>query len=103
MQNNSKRIQNNAIKLASFSALLLAGICIFPQEEIPATKTNEATITVSDEVFKVQSNNSIIENDEASFVVENQEVDFDETQNKELTSKISKKIAKEILVQLLVN
>ena len=67
MQNNSKRIQNNAIKLASFSALLLAGICIFPQEEIPATKTNEATITVSDEVFKVQSNNLPVLAEEVSF------------------------------------
>ena len=102
MQNNSKTTQRNAIKLASFSALLLAGVCIYPQEEVAST-TADTTITVSDEVFKVQSNNSIIENDEASFVVENQEVDFDETQNKELTSKISKKIAKEILVQLLVN
>jgi hypothetical protein len=64
---NSNDLENNAIKLASFSALLLAGICIFPQEEIPATKTNEATITVSDEVFKVQSNNLPVLAEEVSF------------------------------------
>lgn len=87
MQNNSNKYKKNTIKLASFSALLLACICLYPQEELTSTvaANNEKTITVTDEVFKVQSARTIDNIDVSS-------ASFDEEEKENISALVLEKV-----------
>lgn len=67
MQNSN--LNKNAIKLASFSVLVLGGFIATGHE--PCKLNNESTITVSDEIFKTQSTDVLLETEDIDFEKEN--------------------------------
>lgn len=66
MQNSNLK---NAIKLGSFSVLVLGGFIVMGHE--PCKLNNESTITVSDEIFKAQSTDVLLETQDIDFKLEN--------------------------------